>query len=435
MDRASDYGSEGCRFDSCRARQRSFKLLSHRHRGHVLLLGATASIISLLRQFIADPNMFKSIWAEDGWMPLCVVARGHGSCLFEPVNGYWPAAHRLLAEVFALLPMASWPVVFPVLAALMMGGMCATTFLAFRSIGQEKMGVVLAVGIPLIPALGIEFINVIGNIHWVLLIVTMLVMLMKNSNSTLLLTLVVVTSLTNPVSFVLVPLIGSLWFVGAVEKKHALTLSLSSFISWVIQFGMIVGFDGTDRIGFASTASQVIEVWSNSLLGVVPGLRSSSENGEGLNFVSTWLTPITVVLLTVAALFWFMFSNDFSLQVKKTAAFGVASQILTAFILIGFEENPRYSFVLLTLNAIWITAMVGLNFGQWSVVAAVAALVFLPLPAFKAGSYRTSHSQIEWSTQIRIARTECELGKSEAMFRFAPSITYESIVPCGSISR
>ena len=398
-------------------------------------MGAVAAIVSLLRQFIADPDMFKSIWAEDGWMPLCVVARGHGSCLFEPVNGYWPVLHRILAEGFALLPLVTWPFMFPLFAALMMGGMCAVVFLALRSNGQERMGLILGLGIPMIPSLGIEFINVVGNVHWILLIVAMLMMLMTTSNLTLLLVLVVVASLTNPVSFVLMFMVGLLWFVDGMDSRQGLILFSASLISWAIQLVFVLRFDGTNRVEFASETTRVIEVWSNSLLGIVPGLRVSDQFGGGLNSGRTWLTSLAVVLATVGVLAWVILSRRFSLLYKKIAVFGIVSQVLTVFVLIGFRENPRYAFVLLTLNAIWIMSLIEIKFGRSSLMVGVVGLLLLPLPALKAGSYRTTHSQIEWSEQIKILRTECESGRLQTTAHFAPGVTYKTLVPCKSVDQ
>jgi hypothetical protein len=110
-------------------------------------------------------------------MPLCVVSNGHGACLDDQVNGFWPFFHRLLAEAFALVPMSLWPWLLPISGALLTGGVAVVVFhVVSRLVGAFTGGVASAATV-LLPFLGMEYINVVGNIHWLLLIIGMLTIL------------------------------------------------------------------------------------------------------------------------------------------------------------------------------------------------------------------------------------------------------------------
>ena len=379
--------------------------------------------------------MFKSIWAEDGWMPLCVVARGHGSCLTDQVNGYWPILHRLFSEVIAFLPLNLWPFTFPVLAALMLGAICSFIFLIFRSVSSAPAGTVIGLGVVLIPSLGIEFINVVGNVHWLALMAAVIALVACRESQSLrwqsLSGLVFVASIANPAGLLLFVQIVIFHLTGLGQGRKWRVLACISLFGWMVQLTAILLFGGAGRAGTTSTVLEKVEAWANSLLGVVPGLRVSEVSEEAFSRPASWLTPIAVLILVMGILAFFIVSTRATRAQRQFAALGVSTQGLTAFLLFALEEDPRYEFVIIALNLVWMTGLVlSVSKVRITVPVLAAILLVLPLPALKAGSYRVVHSEQDWNDQLSHASELCRVGMKEIEIYFAPGKTYVTKVKC-----
>ena len=413
-------------------------MLIPRTREQAVIVAAVGATVSFLRHLIAGTHMFRSIWAEDGWITLCVVDRGHASCLYQPVNGYWPIVHRVVAEPLALLPMSVWPVLFPILGAALMGVLCGVVYRCVEKLMGRFLGWLCGLGIVLVPVLGVEFLNVFGNVHWVLLMLAMVVVALREeitSIQRLVPVFLFVAALSNPAGFVIPAMIMLLW-VGRMANLNALVRPLfSSTVGWLIQVVAIAQFDGVDRVGTSSSTAEKIDSWASTIFGVVPGLSVSREGTSSFLFVSSRFTPALVVLITLGLVAAIFFGRGFKEVQRRFALLGIGSQVLTAFLVVILDENPRYTFVLVALNLIWIVGLIGSTFSISPALKAVLVCLLLvaPLAGFKAGSYRTTPSEISWQDQLDSAKEQCDSGASTVEMFFAPGRTYVTEVSCNAL--
>jgi hypothetical protein len=405
---------------------------------HVLLfVGATA--LSLLRRVVASGSVSGSVWAEDGWIPLCVVANGHGACLDDQVNGYWPIFHRLVAEVFALMPLSVWPWLFPVIGAMLAGGVAVATFSVLARMADPFFAGLAALATVLIPFMGMEYLNVVGNIHWALLLIGMLTILNIKPNDEARvahLAVLFVAGLSNPAGFVLVGYLLVLGMSGLLRRHAAVVLVGASLTGWLTQMVAIAFFAGTERVGTSFTFEEKLTAFANSTLGVVPGLRVFSNTPVSFLSVSTRLLPFVVAIGVFALVARLVSDRTKSEHVRRLAAFGLATQVLGAFLLLILDENPRYVYVVVALNTVWIVGILGVKwnpglFGRALVVVSSAALW---LPGFAAGPYRTTPSDVPWQEQLDDAHGKCLLGAESVTLHFAPERSYETEVPCDAIT-
>ena len=403
-----------------------------------VFVGALATLISFFRQIAGEQSLFESIWAEDGWIPLCVVRGGHGTCLGNSVNGYWPIVHRLVAEPLALLPMTIWPVLFPILGAALMGVLC---YVVCRFVGRTTepfLAWLCGLGVVLVPVLGVEFLNVFGNVHWILLMVAMVLVALRDEESPSswsISAFLFLAALSNPAGFVIPGMIMLMWLGRKASfAELARPLSLST-IGWLIQFGAIARFGGVDRVGTSSSVAEKIDSWASTIVGVVPGMSVSREGTSSFLFVSSRFTPVLVVLLTVGLVAVIFFGRGVKEIPRRFALLGIGSQGLTAFLVVVLDENPRYTFVLVALNLIWIVGLIGSMFSTTPVLKAalLCLLLIAPLAGFKAGSYRTTPSSVNWQEQMDNARERCAGGASTVELFFAPNRTYVTEVSCDAL--
>ena len=389
----------------------------------------------MLRQVVGERASFDSVWAEDGWMPLCVVANGHGTCLDDQVNGFWPIFHRLLAEAFALVPMSLWPWLLPISGALLTGGVAVVVFqVVSRLVGVFTGGVASAATV-LLPFLGMEYINVVGNIHWSLLIIGMLTILSVGRDDNLNrfhVGVLFLAGLANPASFVLVGYVMVLAVFRLMQHRTSLVLGSAALAGWIIQMGMISLFDGTERVGTSFTFEEKLVAFANSSLRVVPGLRAFSNTPVSFLSVSTRLFPILVVIGVFAIVGWLIVNTSGSEIRRRFAAFGLATQVLGAFVLLILDENPRYVYVVVALNTLWVVGLIGTRWqpGLVGRVMAVAVCALLWLPGFPAGPYRTTPSDVSWHEQLANATVTCAGGAESVTLHFAPERIYETEVSC-----
>jgi hypothetical protein len=398
-----------------------------------VLVAATA--LALLRQQVAQGSISDSVWAEDGWMPLCVVANGHGACLGDQVNGYWPVFHRVLAEAFALVPMSIWPWLFPVIGALLAGGVALATFVVLVRMANPFFAGLAALSTVLIPFMGMEYINVVGNIHWSLLIIAMLTILSigRNDDSGWVHVVVLFSAgLANPASFVLIGYVLVLAVFGLLRRRTALVFARAASVGWIIQVGMIGLFGGADRVGTSFTFEEKLTAFANSSLGIIPGLRAFGNTPVSFLSVSTRLLPILVVVGMFAVVGWLILDASRSEITRRLAAFGLAVQVLGAFLLLILDESPRYVYVVVALNSVWMIGMVGVSWnpGRISRVIVIGVCAALWLPGFAAGPYRTTPSEVSWQDQLNNAQSACLSGAESVTFHFAPERSYETEVSC-----
>ena len=405
-------------------------------RGMPWVIVAISTGISLTRQAAGSGTPFASVWAEDGWIPLCVATNGHGSCLSEQVNGYWPIFHRLLAEVFALVPLSAWPWLFPFFGAILAGGVALTTFVVFVKMVNPFFAGLVALSTVLIPFLGMEYLNVVGNIHWAFLMIGMLTILSMEPTDRVRsshVVLMFIAGLSNPAGFVLVGYVLLLGLFGLLHRRAAVALAWATLLGWLFQMTAIGFFDGTERVGTAFTFEEKLTAFANSTLGVVPGLRAFSNTPVSFLSVSTRLFPLVVAVSVFAVVVWLVADRTKSEHVRRLAAFGLATQVLGAFLLLILDENPRYVYVVVALNTVWVVGMLGAKWNSGllgkSLVVVVCAALWLP--GFAAGPYRTTPSDVPWQDQLDNAQSACLSGAESVTLHFAPERVYGTEVPCG----
>lgn len=400
-----------------------------------LLSFAVAATIAVAREFLLNENYGTSVWAEDGWVPLCVVDSGHFACLDVPVNGYWPIIHRLVAEPLAFLPLASWPFLFPALGALSISVFCGLVYQSVSRLTPHFFALLGSLGILLVPVLGVEFLNVLGNVHWILLMSAMVLVALREANSLFqwpISTFLFVASLSNPAGFVIPAMIMLIWLARRTRFASVVRPLVFSTIGWLIQVAAIVRFGGVDRVGTSSTVAEKLESWASTIVGVIPGASVSREGTPTFLFVSSRFTPVLVVLLSLGLVALVFFGKGFKETQRRFALLGIGSQGLTAFLVVILDENPRYTFVLVALNLIWIVGLIGSTLAVTPVLKAVLVCLLLvaPLAGFKAGSYRTTPSEIGWQDQLDSAKELCDNGASTVELFFAPSRTYVTELNC-----
>jgi len=332
--------------------------------------------------------------------------------------------------------MRWWPLLFPILAALLTGFL---TLMVFRTL-QQLVGVSTAlassIGITLTPTLGMEFINVVGNMHWILLMLAMVLLIspVHEKRFGLVLLLVFGAGIANPASFVLVVLVGLLRLVDVVDTKQALKIGSTALAGWFLQVLAILGFKGTDRVGTTFTLEEKMLNVVNSFLGVIPGLRIDSTQSVSFLATSTRLTPYVGFAALLAFLVTSITRRGSSSAVRTFASFGLTTQALSIFLLLILDPNPRYVFVVIALNLIWVVGMIGASVRRTRVMYLFAlALALLSLPGFAAGPYRSTPSDVSWSDQLENARTACAEGAETVEFHFAPERSYPTVVKCSRL--
>ena len=399
------------------------------------LVFVIATVVSLLRQVASSGLVLGSVWAEDGWIPLCVVANGQGVCLDDQVNGYWPILHRLLAEVFALVPLSVWLWLFPVLGALLAGAVALIVFVILSKLVNSFVAGLAALSTVLVPFMGMEYLNVVGNIHWAFLMIGMLTILSIgpiDEAHVVHFVVLAVAGLSNPAGFVLVGYVLVLGWFGLFRRRDAAALAGAASAGWLVQMLAISFFGGTERVGTSFTFEEKLTAFANSTLGVVPGLRVFSNTPVSFLSVSTRLLPIVMAVGVFAVVAWLVVDRSKSEPVRRLAAFGLATQVLGAFLLLILDENPRYVYVLVALNTVWVVGMLGekWNPGLLGRALVVVSCGALWLPGFAAGPYRTTPSDVSWQEQLDNAQSECLSGAESVLLYFAPEQSYETEVPC-----
>ena len=413
-------------------------ILFVRNRVWLVAVVLTALAVSLARQLVQIEHFGSAIWAEDGWIPVCVIQHGHGSCLSQSVNGYWPVIHRLAAEPLAMVPITVWPFLFPILGAALMGVLCGVVYRYVGEGTESFLGWLTALGVVLVPVLGVEFLNVFGNVHWILLMVAMVMIALREANSLShwpISVFFLTAALSNPAGFVIPVMIMLMW-LGRRSKFVSLVKPLVlSMIGWSIQVAAIARFGGVDRVGTSSSVAEKIDSWASTIVGVVPGMSVSREGVSSFLFVSSSFTPALVVLLTLGLIAVIYFGKGFKEVQRRFALLGIGSQGLTAFLVVILDENPRYTFVLVALNLIWIVGLIGSSVSVTSVLRAVLVCLLLvaPLAGFRAGSYRTTPSSESWQEQLDKASELCSSGASTVELFFAPGRTYVTEVSCNAL--
>lgn len=332
--------------------------------------------------------------------------------------------------------MESWSFVFPVLAALFTA--CFVLFL-FRML-QQVVGTPSAgagsVGIVLTPTLGMEFINVVGNVHWILLMSSMVLLIspiLEKRFGAVLLT-VAIAGIANPASFVLVVLVGLLRLIGRMSSRDAFKMGSSALLGWLVQVLAILVFNGTDRVGTSFTLEEKMLNVVNSFLGVIPGLRIDSIQSVSFLATSTRFTPYVFFAVLLVFLIVVITNRRRSQAVRTFASFGLTTQVLSIFLLLILDPNPRYVFVIIALNLVWIAGMIGDATRQSRIMHAFAVgLILLSLPGFSAGPYRSTPSDVSWGDQLQNARIKCADGAETVEFHFAPERSYPTTVKCSRL--
>ena len=139
-------------------------------------VGIFGAVISALRLWLGNSDSLTQVlWAEDGVFPLCIHKADFISCVVDPFAGYLLVAPRTLAGIVSFFPLSDWAVVANVVAAVVAGVITGLAYLILRRGGMGQVVSVLGGLIPvMIPIVGYEAVQSLGNVYQWLLYVSVL---------------------------------------------------------------------------------------------------------------------------------------------------------------------------------------------------------------------------------------------------------------------
>jgi hypothetical protein len=206
----------------------------------------------------------------------------------DPFAGYLLVAPRMLAGIVSFFPLSDWAVVANVVAAVVAGVITGLAYLILRRGGMGQVVSVLGGLIPvMIPIVGYEAVQSLGNVYQWLLYVSVLAVVFSSA-------------LNRWAVFALLPLVVLWWL-----RKSS---SLSTLITWS---GALLG-GGLAQFLVASNATKPrtvelapdgVSTWANSLLPAfmtnVPGFISDGSDPTREQWPWAWLILVALTALGV----------------------------------------------------------------------------------------------------------------------------------------
>ena len=331
-----------------------------------LLVGGLGGLVSIGRLWLANGEApTQVLWAEDGLFPLCVEKAGLVTCLTDPFAGYLLAAPRLAAGLVAQFPASSWALATNLLAAVIVGAICALAFAWSRRAGLSPVGAGIVGLLPVItPLVGVEAINSLGSLYMPLLFLSTLVVCLPSSRVPLrrgatwaVAVLLLLTALTIPLAALLLLVI----VVQVVRRE----LPARAGVLW--SGALVVGTMAQVVTALTAERPRTIAVGGESItsyfetlprtIATLAGGRAevALDGGFTLPSAPTWLGPVTFIALLALGIVGATRGSDrlraSGLMVLGGLAFGLVPSA------IGWANNRYFVAPLMVWAAALVIAM------------------------------------------------------------------------------
>lgn len=390
-------------------------------------VGVLAGLTAVARIIIVNRDAFESLlWAEDGLFPICIYKAGFWACTLDPFAGYLVGAPRFLAAAVAPWPIALWPLVTNVLAAIVAGLICAWVFFMTVRVGLAPAFALLLALIPIAtPIVGLEAVNVTASMYLLLLYGVSVVLATADSRvgAWPLAIILFITAITMPTAVLLIPVIVFIARRGRLAVRTAVLGIAGLVVGLLVQAAVIIAGSGERRMGLSgATFVDWVQALPSSLLTLWPGL---GDQGAFL-FDRFPITPFAFTgwVVLIGGL-WAAIAGLRSSRVSHQASgmlmlLGLGFSAIPA--LTGVPGN-RYFVPVVTLWAaagvVWLAdrAVGWHRWVPWAVIAFVAVLWW---PMFPASQFRHA-SDPSWPAQLEAASTACASGDASTRVTLVPT--------------
>ena len=379
-----------------------------------VFVGIFGAVISALRLWLGNSDSLTQVlWAEDGVFPLCIHKADFISCVVDPFAGYLLVAPRMLAGIVSFFPLSDWAVVANVVAAVVAGVITGLAYLILRRGGMGQVVSVLGGLIPvMIPIVGYEAVQSLGNVYqWLLYVSVLAVVFSSALNRWVVFALLLLTTLTMPTTVLLLPLVVLWWL-----RK---SISLSTLIAWS---GALLG-GGLAQFLVASNATKPravelapdgVSTWANSLLPAfatnIPGLGSTGSGPSAFPTIEQW-SWTWLILGAIVGLGVFLVVRGWPAGNSAT----VGALVLTGVVLSAFPtifDGPGNRYFVVPVMLLTLAVLVSLNellFSSTWWVGGIVVLVVLGLwlPQLPAGAFRSTPAPA-WSDEVARVSAACK---------------------------
>lgn len=337
------------------------------------------------------PDIFKNpgLWAEDGFWLMQAYNNGFVSSVLETKDGYLQSISRLTAWIASVFPLHMAPEIFLSVAVL---GFLLPVALVFTKqfkqfVPSARLRVVFSFLYLLLPNTGGVYLN-LTNSMWFFALAAVMILLLERPRSRLVeylqQSIVVLSGMSGPFTFLLLPIAGAKWFFERGQwnmRNVALVLATSSIQATAMLFSAgderLIMAKGTWQSFFEIISWQV--VWG-SLVGKAGVIEMQSW------FIAGIIQFVTILLLLFLAFYVYLrgkrelklFLGFACLVFVSSLATSTASQESSsdAFAILASAFGVRY----------WLIPMIGFwalllwtIFQQKSVYIKIIPFVFLLL--------------------------------------------------------
>jgi hypothetical protein len=268
-----------------------------------LLIALLSAGVSLGRIWLSNSTFLSSqVWAEDGLFPLCIRRDGFAECLAQPFAGYFLFVPRVLAQIVAWTPFASWPVATNLVAAALAALCGAAGFLILRNAAVRLPFAALIALLPVAaPIVGFETVNVYASSLIPLMFVMALAVSLPASRSHpwWIGVGLILTAMTVPTAVFLFLPLAALMYRGLRSRRDTMIMAAFLAAGLVVQLAiMITAPEGREL----SVTWDAFLLWLESMPGAVltvwPGLWFGQAGVLG--FFSTAPSVLTPWFLLIA---------------------------------------------------------------------------------------------------------------------------------------
>ncbi len=376
-----------------------------------VFVGILGAVISALRLWLGNlDSLTQVLWAEDGVFPLCIQKADFVSCVVDPFAGYLLVTPRLLAGIVSFFPLSDWAVVANVVAAVVAGVITGLAYLILRRGGMGQVVSVLGGLIPvMIPIVGYEAVQSLGNVYQWLLYVSVLALVFSSAlNRWVVFALLLLTTLTMPTTVLLLPLVVVWWLRKSIGFSTLIAWSGALLGGGLAQF--VVASNAT-KPRAVELASDGVSTWANSVLPAfmtnIPGFGAVGSDPSAFPTIQQWSWGWLVVAALVVLGVLLLVRGGNSAAVGALVLMGV---VLSAFPAIFDGSGNRYFVVPVMLWS--LAVLVSLNevlFSSTWVAGALVAVVVLGLwlPQFPAGAFRSTPAPA-WGDEVARVFAACK---------------------------
>ncbi len=376
-----------------------------------VFVGILGAVISALRLRLGNlDSLTQVLWAEDGVFPLCIQKADFVSCVVDPFAGYLLVTPRLLAGIVSFFPLSDWAVVANVVAAVVAGVITGLAYLILRRGGMGQVVSVLGGLIPvMIPIVGYEAVQSLGNVYQWLLYVSVLALVFSSAlNRWVVFALLLLTTLTMPTTVLLLPLVVVWWLRKSISFSTLIAWSGALLGGGLAQF--VVASNAT-KLRAVELASDGVSTWANSVLPAfmtnIPGFGAVGSDPSAFPTIQQWSWGWLVVAALVVLGVLLLVRGGNSAAVGALVLMGV---VLSAFPAIFDGSGNRYFVVPVMLWS--LAVLVSLNevlFSSTWVAGALVAVVVLGLwlPQFPAGAFRSTPAPA-WGDEVARVFAACK---------------------------